>query len=359
MTRTLALFAVLLPFAMGCDEDYPPYVRLDSLRVLAIQSEPISPAAGETTTLTPLVYAPEGQVVSYAWSWCPLAGPANQGYPCLVSEAQLQSGQLAQLQGQPLAVPPYDLGNAPTASFPVTFDPERLRMFCRPNSLLAAPATDAGAGDAGAEDAGAVLPPDAGAPQGDGGGDEAAFGLDCSNGLPIQIKLTVSTATDRVDTVRALTLKLSGPQPANTNPVIDGLAATFRVPGGRPEDTFDVAFGPEGVTLPRQKQTVIKALVNAVHSEPFIDRDEMDQPIAANERLFLTWFVESGSMSPERTSYLPLRVPLADALKSKWTPGSLEDYPAEFSKLFVVIRDNRGGVGWASATARLVEAPRE
>lgn len=325
---TLGACAAALVFgALSCTEDYPPFARLEALRVLAIQSNPVMPGAGETTTLTPLVYAPEGQAISYAWSWCPLVGPANDGYPCLLPQEQLT----ALLGPTAAGVPAYDLGTGPTASFAVGFDPALLKPFCRPDEPPGETA-DAGAADGGA-------PPAI---------------IDCTLGFPVQVRLKVKTAVDEVESVRTLHLRLDANAPSNTNPQISGIAATFKV-NEDSEETFDVAFdATNSVMLPRQKATPVKAIVTPEQSEPYIDEDELGQPLATKERLFLTWFVESGRTSPERTSFIDGVVLLDDASKSKWTPGSVEDYPATTARLFVILRDNRGGVSWTSGLANLV-----
>ena len=99
--ETLALSPVpsmvaAVAVAAGCGEDFDPYNRLTGLRVLAIKAEP--PAAGPGgechavaraglhPTLTPLVFAPAGDVGHLPWSWCPLPGSASDGYPAAISD---------------------------------------------------------------------------------------------------------------------------------------------------------------------------------------------------------------------------------------------------------------------------------
>ena len=109
MTRKIwtALFAALLAtISIGCAEEFSPFSRLTSLRVLAVQSESAAPATGETTTLTPLLYTTPGESVdSFEWSWCPFPGAANDGYPCLITE-----DDLAELGEEVGEVPSFDLG---------------------------------------------------------------------------------------------------------------------------------------------------------------------------------------------------------------------------------------------------------
>ena len=63
--------------------------QLESLRVLGIASSPADLSIGETATLSTLVYAPENQPPSYSWSWCPARGGGDEGFACLIDEAEL------------------------------------------------------------------------------------------------------------------------------------------------------------------------------------------------------------------------------------------------------------------------------
>lgn len=328
MIRTIRMTALeglcLAALALGgaaCTEDFPPYNRLEALRVLAIQSEPVAPAFGETTTLTPLVHTAAGEAVTYAWSWCPFAGGANDGYPCLVSEEQLR----AQLGAAGANLPPFDLGTGPTASFTHTLDPAALAPLCA-----------------------ATLPP---------GLAPFPLSLDCKEGFPVSIKLVVSTPTDTITSVRSLDLRLDPSTPPNTNPRMTNLVALLPVPGF-PERRTTAPFDAVGtVVLPRRVETTIQVTVDPTSSEPFVDKNERNEDIPANERLFLTWFVESGSTDDERTSFLPGLTNLLEATINGWRPASVEDYAPATSRIYVVVRDNRGGVSWLSGLATLGAEP--
>ena len=75
------------------------------------------------------------------------------------------------------------------------------------------------------------------------------------------------------------------------------------------------------------------------------------------EALNLSWFVESGNVEAPITGYRANLTVLADALKNKWVPGRTEDYAPDTARLFVVIRDNRGGVGWTGGAIKLGATP--
>jgi hypothetical protein len=381
MKRTFMLSACLVVLALAtatCSDDFTPYNRLEGLRVLAIQSEPVSPAFGQTTTLTPLVFAQQGEVVSYAWSWCPLAGPAAQDAPCLVDEKQI-AGILG------TSVPKYDLGTGPTATFTNNIPNEWLARLCPQRSGFA-PGRAPGGSDAGVADAGADLAlPDAGfevdagalqdaaAAPTLGGNAQVPAGLvfDCSNGFPIQIKMVATSkkdgvVTDTVTTTRKLDLSYDPAALPNTNPVIAGLTAQLLK---RDEDRVKDVEGdqPEGDAAPltevasstaiRQRKMRLNVVVPVQSAEPAIDRDEMDQQFASTERLFLSWFVDSGDVDDGRTGFILGKTPIEKALKNIWRPSSLKKFPGLQSKVVVVVRDSRGGVSWTWGTANLMEGP--
>jgi hypothetical protein len=304
----LALPALLLTTACGADFD--PTSRIKSLRVLAVRSEPVSPLAGASTTLSALVFTPEPDPsVSYAWSWCPFPGSANDGYPCKVTEADL-----AQLGGG-VPIPPFDLGSGATATFMNGIPAAALQQLC-----------------AGVPGAPEVM-------------------LDCDGGFPVQIKVTVKTDTDQVTAVRTLRLPVDAAPEPSTNPTLDGLLAEL---GGADVAIDDAA----AATLPRLKDTVIKATVSPDSSETYTGRDDNNQLTPGlHERLILSWFVETGDVDSAQTSYLPGLTPLEDATKNKWKPARTKDYQRADSRLIVVLRDNRGGVSWKIGKVMLEGTP--
>ena len=302
----------------GCGEDFDPFNRINTLRVLAIKADPPSPGPGETTTLSTLVFTPPSLMgdagsptITYQWSWCPLPGSANEGYPCTVSEAELQS--MAMQAG--IAVPRYDLGTGPTAMLPHGLNPLLLMQIC-----------------AGVE----------GLPQ----------TIDCEGGFPVQIKLVVKAGGDEVVSVRTLRLRFGTSEP-NANPRIDGLAIQLH------ETTLDLPITdtPE-VTVPRAETSVLKAAVPIdMVAERYLGKDDNMQPAMLREQLTLTWFVETGDTDEERTRWVEGGFQAEKTFENEWTPERVKDYAAGTSRIVVVIRDNRGGVDWRSAAVRLGATP--
>lgn len=303
---SLAASLAALAAGAGCDASFAAYDRLAALRVLAIRSDPVSPAAGETANLSALVYTPPGQpVTSYAWSWCPLVGPSTSGYPCLLTEADVSA-----LAGQPVS---FDLGHAATASLGNDLGPSVLRTLCAGRPELAPPP-------------------------------------DCTDGLPVTVQLTVTTAADHVVAVGPLNLLFSADQETNQNPTI---SQPFAVIGGANQDLDAVGT----TALPRGVETPIGVVVPDDASETYLGTDNDGNPAQVREQLVLTWFVESGAPQHQNTIFIDGIVSLADAVQNQWTPGDQKDYPRDTAQLIVVIRDGRNGVAWTSGLATLGSSP--
>lgn len=310
-----ALLLALAGAGSGCTQDFPPFNRLESLRVLGIQAEPAAPLTGESTTLTPLVHTPgDATALTYQWSWCPAPGPSEQGYRCLITEEELA----AALGGGGM-LPPFDLGTNPTATLQNALPPEALAAIC-----------------------GGLVP---GVPS-----------PNCAGGYPIQVRLDVTNESETVQSVVTVKMRFDGAtQAANANPTISGITAVLN--GGEPIPVTEILDG-DTVTLPRKKATRLVLSVPAEDSETFAGLDETGQPKSdLRERLFITWFVETGSTDDPRTSYIPDRTPLEDMLKNTWSPAESRLYAGNTARLYVVIHDSRGGLGWRSGIVQLEPNP--
>jgi hypothetical protein len=287
----------------GCDSDFDPYGELSSLRVLAIESVPASPAPGETATLTPLLYAPGDEPLTSSWSWCPVEALSDEGVVCPLDE-----DEAALALGAPVR---YDLGSEPRARLEHGFDAASIARFCSGEGLAA-----------------------------------VGLAIDCSEGLPVQIRFMVQSSSDVVESVRRLRLRFSPEQPENQNPAVEGLSALV---SGAP-----VALDDAGsVALPRETEVELVVAIGEGASEP-LPRPEGER---ARERLVLTWFIEAGETRYERTSFVDGALPLERALHNAWTLPALDEHAAPEARLIVVARDERGGVGWRTARVALGGAP--
>jgi len=311
-----ALFAFLIAAssfgAAGCRPDFAPFNRITALRVLGIQAEPPTPMIGESTTLSALVFTPAPDpTLAYHWTWCPLAAPSSQGYQCLVKEADLA----AYVTGAGLPpFPAFDLGTGATATFTNSIDPTVFAFVCS-NMLPNVPTMNA---------------------------------IDCSAGFSTQVTLTVTTATDSVTAVQNLKLRRDATTPANANPAITGINAAV---GGVYVPIDDTG----ALTLPRDVETSLSVDVDPSAAEPYPDPGNDGAP--TTERLFTTWFVESGETHDQRTSYIAGSTSFDDLLKNTWTPGITKNYPNPTARVFAVLHDNRGGAAWTGGTVTLGTSP--
>jgi len=305
--------------AAGCGGSFDPYNRLNSIRVLALASDPVRPAFGDTSTLSAVIYTPNAVTpASFEWSWCPVApGP---GMECPVTSAQL-----TQMAGVPISL---ELASIPEPTFTHNIPPEILTALCAGMPNFPAP--------------------------------------DCTDGYPIQLRLRVCTDADpaachdtahAIEAVRPMRLRFRPDDQANTNPTIDGLYAVI----DGVNQPLDPALLPP---LKRHEETVIGATINIDQdSEPYRGRDDKGDPADVFERLNLSWFVESGDTDHQRTAYIKDQVTVEAATRIKWTPALQKDEKnslrADHNKaqVVVIIRDDRDGVGFARGAVTLEPTP--
>jgi len=312
-----ALLALLIAAssagAAGCRPDFAPFNRLTALRVLGIQAEPPTPMIGESTTLSALVFTPTPDpTLAYHWTWCPLAAPSTDGYKCLFTEPQLD-GPLTDAGFPPL--PSFELGTDPTATFTNTLDPAVLAFVCS-NMLPNVP---------------------------------KGVTIDCSAGFSTLVALTVTTATDSVTAVQNLKLRGNDASiPANANPAIGGITAVIGGAGMAVDDSA-------AVLLPRDVATTVAVNVDISAAETYVD--PTNDAGQSTERLFTTWFVETGDTHDQRTSYIAGSTNFNDMLKNTWTPAKVKDYPNPTARIYAVLHDNRGGASWTSGTVTLDTSP--
>jgi hypothetical protein len=309
---TLAALAPLLLGVVGCAGDpLAPFGRLTSLRVLAIQSDPVSPGPGETTTLTPLLYVPQDQAApELEWSWCPFPGPAGDGYPCLVEEEDFADLGAA---GVDLQLPPLELGTGATATFTNGLPPEVLAMLCA-------------------------------GPNGE------AAGFACPTGFPVQIRLRAHNDDDEVVAVRSLYLRFDDTQPPNTPPELPGVEMKVERDWVPVDDAFDAP-------VQRDKANEFRALITEDQAESYPVSDPTGTTTTERERLTLTWFVETGWTKSGHTGFIEGVAPIEVLNENDWFPEREEDYERDTAEMVLVLRDNREGVSWWRHTFDVAEEP--
>jgi hypothetical protein len=296
----------------GCGADFDPPTLLSKMRLLALQAAPVNPAEGDTTTITPLVYSPGAATagLEFSWSWCPVLGQANDGYLCPISHDD--AGALLAAAGATATVPAFELGADPTASFTNPFPPDVLAALC-----------------------------------GDGFDGQP---VDCTNGFPIRVsvRVTQGAATQLGTTVVRLPIAAGGV--SNANPVPGVLSVDL--PSGT------AALDDLGsVRVPRLQDNVLHVAVDDSQAETYLGTG-LDGGIATlRETLLVSWFAELGDFHDARTLFIDGVESLADATTDTWKPPVVREDARPTSQLIVVVRDDRGGVGWSIATASLEPTP--
>lgn len=288
--------------------------QLDSLRVLGIASEPADLAVGESADLRALVYAPDSQAISYSWSWCPSRSGGDDGFVCLIDEAELQAAWATLDTGTDL--PPYDLGSAETATFDLAFEATQALALCQ------------------------ILTSDAPNPQ------LALF--ECLSGLSLTIELRVRTASEEVRALKTIPL-VEADGERNLNPQI---GADISI---REESGLEL---PQGDPLRAEEIYTVVAEVPESEIETFTPEAQEGQepPVARAETLFLSWFVTTGSTHRKgdiRTSLFE-GGDIDDFLENVWDMDF--DIDTNLAKIFLVLRDERGGISWSEHEFDLVEA---
>lgn len=314
------VLACLLYMVSACQmkEELEGYEILDRVRILALKSEPASLAAGDTATLSALVYDPEDLNMSYSWSWCPIRNGANEGFTCALEEADLQAIWATLNNGKEL--PPYDLGNEPTAQFTNQFDGDTVMEVC--STLMKDEDAD----------------------------DFALFS--CVMGLELSVELRMTSGDQEWVALKNLDLILDETKiQRNTNPTI------------LPEMREVTQIIPQGKMAPlRQKVEPGEALYEGGRYE-FIANIDEEQAERFNapklegvkgsaggeekkENLYINWFVTKDAVKYrlEGTLFVDGGLDFEDLITNEVELA--ETVKSGEIRLILVLRDERGGVDW-------------
>ena len=313
--RPLSALTLGLLALAGCSDDFAPYSQLDRLRVLAIAAEPATPLPGETAALSALTFAPAGETVAYHWSWCPAKAAAASEYVCPLAQAQAEQAFAAALDPSANGLlPALDLGTAATATFTNPFSLSALAGLC-------AAGLDSGS---------------------------YAQSFDCEGGFPVTVVLDVATASAALRAGFVVRLPVGDTPELNHDPVPAGLELA-RVPLVEPPVTLAVSPG-QTVDL----RVDIPAAAVEIRSIP----PSEGPPGQRLERLTASWFADSGEIDKARTSFIDGETTLDETASNRWTAPSAAAWPPSgLLELAVVLRDDRGGVGWLVRHAILEQGP--
>jgi hypothetical protein len=306
--------ALAVLMCVGCEGGLPKYNQLEGFRVLALRASPPSLNGGESTTLDALTFV-EGEPVSslrYRWSWCPARLPSTMGGDCALDEAAF--ARLLGLDGNDVD---FDLGDQATAKFTYPGQAELYQVACE-NSASA--------------------------------DDKGAFVFSCEGGFPISIRADITYQEQTIRIQKEVRL-LFGDLPTNKNPEL-GALSFLRVnsdtaPQPWPEETAaQLALG---------ERYEVQVEVAEASAERFVPEATVvvPSPKERQESLYISWFVSSGEMDQDRTSFIENGVSLAKFGKNEWLLPKAGDEKRNAARMLLVLRDERGGVSWLSRTVEL------
>jgi hypothetical protein len=322
------LWALAMAPALGAcgeiSEDEALFSELDRLRVLAVRSEPADLLVGEVATLSAFTFEPEQRELEYAWSWCPSRREIADGGACRIEEADLQRAWGTLDTGREL--PPYDLGANREAELTHVFGADVLSPLCAALS-------------AGEDDAEQAL-------------------LSCLLGLELSVSLSVRSAEEEVTAVKRLVLLAEDVDATerNQNPAPTGELLV--------SDVLDGRLIEEGDALVPGRQYALSLVLDESVSEPFLPSAPPGAGMGERRRetLAMSWFATDGSFPTadafgdgdgplgiggggERTTFVDGQNEFGALLENHWRlPRTLDSSEAT---LVLVLRDERGGVGWA------------
>ena len=315
--RRMDAFAVLACALVlaACSSDFAPYSELDRLRILAVQSDPATPMPGETAVLSALAFEPSGESPSYHWSWCPVTAQASQNYTCPLD--QVSANQVFSAIVDPSAggvVPSLERGTSSTASLTNPFAVAALSALCA----------------TGLES------------------QDFAHAFDCEGGYPIMVTVDVSTASSSLRAGFVIRLPSESPPTINQNPNPAGMSLA-------------------GIELDDQPATIVVSPSQTIDWRAQIPADASElRPIPAAEgppgqrleRLTASWFADRGRVDSDRTVFIDGVSPLDQTSRNRWTAPDAQSWPADNRVQFMlVLRDDRGGVGWLVRQVLLERGP--
>ena len=308
VTTQAALCAALAPLVgawvtwSGCGAEFEPYNELSGFRVMAIQADRPWVGEGEPVEATALVHTTTaGAEVTWRWSWCPLPVEGEGEVTCAIAEGDFQE-LVVEATGEAFVAPGYALGDAPTARLTYPVPSGSVTAVCEALQRRELPTL--------------------------------LENPDCDREMTVVILLEASAEGETITAFKRVVLTADAATPLNANP---SLLEVVAVPAsGEP-----VTLGEEGAAALRSGEGY---RLRASVPEGAVERYTEDDGEEAAEDLTLTWFVTGGETDFARTGFIEGETTLEEAGENGWTTPA---EPGE-ARLVVVVRDNRGGVGWLS-----------
>ncbi len=308
MSRTILLETFFLPIlilaflAGACARNFPAENQLQGLRILAIRAAPPWIASGGSSTLDALVYSPDSEI-QYEWSWCPLRGGSESQYACSMTaedfQKQLTAAGISGVEAN------YDLGTSASASFGYFGTTDTLTTLCY-SKMITCP----------------------------------------TEGLSISIGLTVKSGGKTARAFKEIYLMLDSTSTANANPVLGEMR--IGAVGTTEENAGTVPAGSATVTLSFGKTYQLFVDVPESSAESYSQSTTGGFARAVTETLTVSWYVEGGTTTVTQTSFSEniTATSLETLGKNRWTLPSVGDFEPGEIRIFPVIRDIRGGIGW-------------
>ena len=348
--RKLTLLVPLVLIAAGvvaCADEQTAFNDLDRLRILGIQASRPWVQEGEMTTLDYLAVNNDPNIededLRVRWHFCPVQADSTVGFECVVQDAE----QFALFLGDD-ALPLLATSTTTEFGLLVSTDPVVDLPFLFPAETIANLCAMLDDID---------LPPFVTRPE-------------CNGRFPVTIYLEIGprlqagtdeTAIDpllrevgfrTIDLLYDTTLEAN---PPNQNPRIDSLSIARQGTGMFIETSSTVP-----TVLQFDRTYDLRIDVSDNQSERF---EPSDDDIPDRESLTVTWFIEGGSTDSTRTGFLPADdSDFSDLTDNEWTTPKRADFADRFgedrrdARLFLVIRDNRGGLSWLIRDVRFNDA---
>lgn len=299
----------------GCDDPFEPYANVEEPRLLAMAANAPDLIPGATAELSALLTAP---ATNTSWSWCPLVGRSEQGYPCLVPHELLQSEVDKAIGSGQAVVPAYDLGSAESAQLAHVVPAEAWLAIC---TLLQSN----------------EVPGLAEFPR-------------CDESFPVTIRLEVAFGEATITGIRKIELLYDAAAPTNTNPQV-GLMSATELSQESPIALDDIG----SAELARDTSYKLDIELEASESESYLRDPGTGAPLeTAREILRLSWFHEGGELDAGATSFNEGSTVLDDATTNEWRTPTSDEHADNSSRLFVIIRDDRGGTSWLTSNVRFI-----